>query len=67
MSVERPEMVESTSLGAALAASIGIKLTTFNAEDDSHQVIISSTFYILHVYIPKAQKDTGNLTVFLPF
>ena len=36
ITVERPEMVESTSLGAAFCAAIGINLATFDASDDAH-------------------------------
>ena len=40
ITVERPEMVESTSLGAAFAAAVGIKLKFFD-DDDVHSNVTS--------------------------
>ena len=49
INVERPEMVESTSLGAAFAAAVGIKLTSFNESDDSHKNVT--------LFNPKMESD----------
>ncbi len=60
--VERPEMVESTSLGAAFAAAVGINLIKFDEEEESHpnvtlfqsgehQFITNASFRAMHVSI----------------
>jgi len=47
----------------------GVKKGIEEKKSQEFQVSISPTFYeqLLHTKIPKAQKDTNDLTVFLHF